>query len=221
MFPPFRKHHVEATTTVTHCGRVAFYIATYRLSSTHVMITRYEYQAITSAMFILLSLGPPEKISVKMLTITATIINKFAFPESNGVHNFQWVKHSVCAHTRQSIGACVDILSAQRLVLPGDLDPFVRRIVGTWPYVLDDMLKFYIKKSHDSVIKMETSALVAFCVGNSPVTGELPWQKPVTRSFDVFFDLCLNKRLSKQSWCWWFQTPSHSLWRHCNEHWFR
>ena len=55
------------------------------------------------------------------------------------------------------------------------------------------------KKSHDSVIKMETSALVAFCVGNSPVTGELPSQKPVTRSFDVFFDLCLNKRLSKQS----------------------
>ena len=48
------------------------------------------------------------------------------------------------------------------------------------------------KKSHDSVIKMETSALVA-------VTGELPSQKPVTRSFDVFFDLCLNKRLSKQS----------------------
>ena len=89
VFPPFRKHHVEATTTVTHCGRVAFYIATYRLSSTHVMITRYEYQAITSAMFILMSLGPPEKISVKMLTITATIINKYAFPESNGVHNFQ------------------------------------------------------------------------------------------------------------------------------------
>ena len=25
-------------------------------------------------------------------------------------------------------------------------------------------------------------------------------QRPVTRSFDVFFDLRLNKRLSKQSW---------------------
>ena len=40
---------------------------------------------------------------------------------------------------------------------------------------------------------------------------------PVTRSFDIFFDLRLNKRLSKQSWGWWFETPSCSLWRHCNE----
>ena len=59
---------------------------------------------------------------------------------------------------------------------------------------------------------METfSALLALCVGNSPVTGEFPSQRPVTRSFDVFFHLCLNKRLSKQSWDWWFETPSCSL----------
>ena len=46
---------------------------------------------------------------------------------------------------------------------------------------------------------METfSALLALCAGNSPVTGEFPLQRPVTRSFDVFFDLCLNKWLSKQ-----------------------
>ena len=46
---------------------------------------------------------------------------------------------------------------------------------------------------------METfSALLALCAGNSPVTGEFPAQKPVTRIFDVFFDLRLNKRLSKQ-----------------------
>ena len=36
-------------------------------------------------------------------------------------------------------------------------------------------------------------------------------------SFDVFFDLCLNKRLSKQSWGWWFEMASCLLWRHCNE----
>ena len=47
-------------------------------------------------------------------------------------------------------------------------------------------------------------------------TGEIPSQKPVTRSFDVFFDLCLNKQLSKQSEGWWFETPSGSLWRHCD-----
>ena len=51
----------------------------------------------------------------------------------------------------------------------------------------------------------------------SPVTGEFPAQRPVTRSFGVFFDLRLNKRLSKQCWCWWFETPSSSLWPHCNE----
>ena len=64
---------------------------------------------------------------------------------------------------------------------------------------------------------METfSALLAIWAGNSPVPGEFPTQRPVTRSFDVFFDLCLNKRLSKQSWGWWFETLSRSLWRHCN-----
>ena len=47
--------------------------------------------------------------------------------------------------------------------------------------------------------------------------GELPTQRPVTRSFDVFFDLRLNKRLSKQPWGWWFETLSWSLWRQCND----
>ena len=53
--------------------------------------------------------------------------------------------------------------------------------------------------------QMETfSALLAICAGNSPVP-------------DVFFDLRLNKRLSKQSWGWWFETPSRPLWRHRND----
>ena len=59
--------------------------------------------------------------------------------------------------------------------------------------------------------QMETfSALLAICAGKFPA------QKPVTRNFDVFFDLRLNKRLSKQSWGWWSETPSRPLWRHCN-----
>ena len=65
--------------------------------------------------------------------------------------------------------------------------------------------------------QMETfSALLAFCEGNSPVTGEVPSESAVTPSFDVFFDLCPNKRLSKPSRRRWFKTPSHSLWRHPN-----
>ena len=49
-------------------------------------------------------------------------------------------------------------------------------------------------------------------------TGQFPLDRPVTRSFDVLFDLRLNWRLSKQSWDWWFETPSRSLWRHRNEY---
>ena len=48
------------------------------------------------------------------------------------------------------------------------------------------------------------------------IHGEFPSQRPVTRSFDVFFDLRLNKRLSKQWWGWWFETLSRPLWRHRN-----
>ena len=49
-----------------------------------------------------------------------------------------------------------------------------------------------------------------------PVIGEFPLQSPVKQSFGVFFDLPLNKRLSKQSRRWWFKTPSRSLSCHCN-----
>ena len=64
---------------------------------------------------------------------------------------------------------------------------------------------------------METfSELLDICAGNSLVPGEFPTQRPVTRSFDVFFDQRLNKRLSKQSWGWWLETLSRPLWRHCN-----
>ena len=60
------------------------------------------------------------------------------------------------------------------------------------------------------------SVLLAICAGNSPVTGEFPAQRPVMWSFDVFFDLRLNKWLSKQSWAWWFETTSRPLWSHRN-----
>ena len=59
-------------------------------------------------------------------------------------------------------------------------------------------------------------ALLSLYARNSPVTGAFPPQRPVTRTFGVCFDLRLNKQLSKQSWGWWFETPSRSLWRHCD-----
>ena len=66
---------------------------------------------------------------------------------------------------------------------------------------------------------METfSLLLAFWAGISPVTPEFPSQRPVTQSFDVSFDLRLNKWLYKPSGrtpvIW---EPSRSSWRHCND----
>ena len=53
---------------------------------------------------------------------------------------------------------------------------------------------------HDDIIRLDTfSALLVLCAGNSLVTGKFPSERPVMRSFDVFFDLRLNKRWSKQS----------------------
>ena len=63
------------------------------------------------------------------------------------------------------------------------------------------------------------SAFLVICAGNSPVPGEIPTHRPVTRSCDVFFDLRLNKRFSKQSWGWWFETLLRPLWRHRNDNW--
>ena len=55
-----------------------------------------------------------------------------------------------------------------------------------------------------------------------PLCGEftghrwIPLTKASDAEFDIFFDLHLNKPLSEQSRGWWFETPSRSLWRHCN-----
>ena len=99
-----------------------------------------------------------------------------------------------------------------------------RRTTGTgkkWSYVLS--VGIFIDHQNPTLFsswwrhQMETfSALLAICAGNSPVPGEFPTQRPVTRSFDVFFDLRLNKRLSKQSLGWWLETLSRPLWRHRN-----
>ena len=106
-----------------------------------------------------------------------------------------------CNSTRWNSLNCVAICKrVGRLPLPGQIIEFKLVMINSW-------------WRH----QMETiSALLALCAGNSPVTGEFPSQRPVTRNFDVFFDLGLNKPLRKQSRRWWFETPSCPLWRHCN-----
>ena len=73
--------------------------------------------------------------------------------------------------------------------------------------------------SHNKYTSMMTSSngdifhVTDLLCGEFTGPGEFPAQRPMTRSFDIFFDLCLNERLSELSWGWWFETPS---WRHCN-----
>ena len=86
-------------------------------------------------------------------------------------------------------------------------DLAIWRFIGYWnapggPYLkgISDLFPY---TSHDDVIKWK-HFLRHWPFVRGP--GELPAQRPVTRSFDVFFDLRLNKRLSKQPWGWWFET---------------
>ena len=73
-------------------------------------------------------------------------------------------------------------------------------------------------------VNMMTSSNGDICRVTGPLCGEFtgpgefPSQRPVTRSFDVFFDQRMYKSLSKQPWGRWFETPSWSLWRHCNQY---
>ena len=72
-------------------------------------------------------------------------------------------------------------------------------------------------------IMMTSSTWNIFRV-TGPLCGEFTGHRWIPRTkasdaelcFVVFFDLRLNKRLNKQSWGWWFETPSRPLWRHCN-----
>ena len=67
--------------------------------------------------------------------------------------------------------------------------------------------------SNGNIFRVTGPLCGALCAGNSPVTGEFPAQRPVTRSFAVFIDRRLSTCLSKQSWGWWFETLSRPLWR--------
>ena len=63
--------------------------------------------------------------------------------------------------------------------------------------------------------QMETfSALLALCEGNPPVTGGFPSQGPVTRGFDVFFDLLLKKNKNKKKNGWANTRDAGDLRRH-------
>ena len=94
------------------------------------------------------------------------------------------------------------------------LDRRNRQLSGVYHIRLREFLIGYLSawRRH----QMETfSALLAICVGNSPVPVNSPHRGQWRRAL-IFFDLRLNKPLSEQSWGWWFETPSRQLLRQCN-----
>ena len=68
-----------------------------------------------------------------------------------------------------------------------------------------------------SVTTLHNFKRLALCEENPLVTSGLPSKRPVTWSYDAFFDLCLNKWLRKQSRCRWFEKPLHSSCHHCSD----
>ena len=64
------------------------------------------------------------------------------------------------------------------------------------------------KAFHDDVIKWKYFSVTVPLWGDPPITSGFPSQRPVTPSFDAFFDLHQNKWWSKQSRRRWFESPS-------------
>ena len=99
---------------------------------------------------------------------------------------------------------------------------FFRSLGIYWMWNHDLITSAGINAKLEEIISMMTSSngnifrVTGPLCGEFTGLGEFPTQRPVTSSFDVFFDLRLNKRLSKQPWGWRFETPSWPLWRHCN-----
>ena len=126
----------------------------------------------------------------------------------------RWVKGdgvAVIALYESSTECCRGLCASRPSIAEADGGCSMTRMGLGGPSLYEDgRTNIYIMTSSNRNI----SALLAICAGNSPVSGEFSAQRPVTRSFAIFFDLCLNKRLRKQSWDGWFETLSRSLWRH-------
>ena len=85
--------------------------------------------------------------------------------------------------------------------------------------VISLVLILFQSNAHSSVsmVHKYDDVILALFSGNSPATGEFPTQRPVMGSFDVFFHLGLTKQLIQQSWGWWFETASRTLWLHYDD----
>ena len=89
--------------------------------------------------------------------------------------------------------------------------PFVSKL-PTWGFLCEGKT---VATHHNAIKWIHVPRYWQICAGNSPVTGEFPTHKSQWRGALIFF-VCawIN------DWGWWFETPSNSLWRHCNASWW-
>ena len=97
--------------------------------------------------------------------------------------------------------------------LPWVIEHYIQRlmnqVVFCCGYITDGFCHIMMTSSNGNIFRV-----------TGPLCGEFTGDRWIPRTktsdADLWIDLCLNKRLSKQSWDWWFDTRSHPLWRHCN-----
>ena len=115
----------------------------------------------------------------------------------------------ICA--RKSPCTCFSIYICSLLGFQWEISKVIVQIVDVHIYLLYTCIILYVQWIECCMMTSSNGKkMFALLVPSAA-------QRPVTRSFDVFSDLRLNKQLSKQSRCWWNETPSHPFWRHCHE----
>ena len=130
-----------------------------------------------------------------------------SFNKNELFFNFDWNFIEICYNTCNWRRWWVNISLASHGLVPTGIQSLPKPTLTKTDDAVNSHYVF-----HDDVIKWKhfSRCKRAFCEGTGVYQGQ--WQ----RSFDVFFDLRLNKRLSKQSIRRWFERPSRSLWRHRN-----
>ena len=103
-------------------------------------------------------------------------------------------------------------------------------MLSDWPLCCKYMHWRLLRFGHQNEIFVKPAALLSMMTSSNgnvfrvtgPLCGKFTGHRwiPLTVASDselwCFFDMRLNKRLSKQPRLRWFETPSSSLWRHCN-----
>ena len=139
---------------------------------------------------------------------------KFTPTRVKGIQHFQASSTAATSYR----GTCWQVLNWIKLLEMSDAITRSRRLLdNAFCKVIENQRNFEQENIMMTASNGNISALLTICAGNSPVSCDFPTQRAVTRNFDVFLDLRPNKLLSKQSWGWWFETPSHPLWRHRND----